>query len=234
MGTTGQRAPVRVSRASRSVTSSVAVGCDAGPCQSVLAHEVPQLEAAVACTAPLSRPHPVTTGVPTMRGGTRQRSRERPETASGWGGPMQGPLSLSLGVGRDNWRHIGRAVRSLTDRRRGEPARPKRTRLRFSGESTTRIIMDSSISWAAVFAGVVVGLIAQLLLTMLGTGMGLAAAGGACRRPTLAPVCSKIVVESATHAARSACPAVADPHCPGGGSAQHEHTATLPPAAQVV
>lgn len=33
MGTTGQRAPVRVSRASRSVTSSVAVGCDAGPCQ---------------------------------------------------------------------------------------------------------------------------------------------------------------------------------------------------------
>lgn len=35
-------------------------------------------------------------------------------------------------------------------------------------------IMVNSISWAAIFAGVVVGLVTQLLLTMLGTGIGLA------------------------------------------------------------
>lgn len=40
-------------------------------------------------------------------------------------------------------------------------------------------IMVNSISWAAIFAGVVVGLVTQLLLTMLGAGIGFAAVGGA-------------------------------------------------------
>jgi len=40
-------------------------------------------------------------------------------------------------------------------------------------------ILVNSISWAAIFAGVVVGLVTQLLLTMLGTGIGLATVGGA-------------------------------------------------------
>ena len=35
-------------------------------------------------------------------------------------------------------------------------------------------IMVNSISWPAIFAGVVVGLVTQLLLTMLGTGIGVA------------------------------------------------------------
>jgi hypothetical protein len=38
-------------------------------------------------------------------------------------------------------------------------------------------IMINSISWSAIFAGVVVGLVTQLLLTMLGAGIGLAAVG---------------------------------------------------------
>jgi hypothetical protein len=49
----------------------------------------------------------------------------------------------------------------------GAPVQPTAT-------EDAHTIMVNSISWAAIFAGVVVGLVTQLLLTMLGTGIGLA------------------------------------------------------------
>ena len=50
----------------------------------------------------------------------------------------------------------------------GTPVQPTAT-------EDAHTIMVNSISWAAIFAGVVVGLVTQLLLTMLGAGIGLAA-----------------------------------------------------------
>ena len=38
-------------------------------------------------------------------------------------------------------------------------------------------IMLNKVSWGAIFAGVVVGLVVQVLLTMLGVGIGVATAG---------------------------------------------------------
>ena len=47
-------------------------------------------------------------------------------------------------------------------------------RLQATADEDAHTIMINRVSWGAIFAGVVVGLVVQVLLTMLGLGIGVA------------------------------------------------------------
>ena len=59
-------------------------------------------------------------------------------------------------------------------------------RLQATADEDAHTIMINRVSWGAIFAGVVVGLVVQVLLTMLGLGIGVATLnptnGGYARR----------------------------------------------------
>jgi hypothetical protein len=53
-------------------------------------------------------------------------------------------------------------------------AHPTATRTRPTIDDDAHTIMINRVAWGAIFAGVVVALVVQVLLTMLGAGIGMA------------------------------------------------------------
>ena len=124
-----------------------------------------------AVTAPIAaRPQPVKGGAP------RSDRNDRP----------------TPGVSQQRFKPLTQYTDTAAPTHDPSGAHPTATRARPTIDDDAHTIMINRVAWGAIFAGVVVALVVQVLLTMLGVGIGMATLDPAAattppRRPSRSP-----------------------------------------------